>query len=131
LSTRFRLFELLLADGAGGEGARALLALPREAHAGFPRGALGFLARDRGLLAARIDLHERSTLPDAVAGFHQDLDNLPVDLGLNRRRLERLEGRHVLGRILDGARVCDRQLHGGRRKTLPALRRRLIAAAAE
>ena len=129
---RFRLLELLLADGAGRvERARALLLLPRVAHVGFPRGALGFLARDGGLLATRIDLHERRTLRHAVARLHQDLGYLPVDLGLDRRRVERFESRDVLGRVLNGARVRGRQLHGGRREALPARRCPLIAAAAD
>src|SRR2546430_918812 len=71
----------LFADRAGGvQVLRALRLLPRKGDRCFARGAFGLLAGDRGLLPARIDLHQRRALTDAVARFDEDLRDLAVDL---------------------------------------------------
>ena len=112
----FRLFELLFADRSRGEQfAGALLLLSRERDVGFPCRALRFLTEDRGLLAAWIDLHQRRSLWDAVARLHEDLCDLPVDLRLDGRGAQRLEGADIFSGVVDGRCTRRRDRHGGRR----------------
>jgi len=111
------LFLFLFADGAGGiELARPLRPLARIGHRRLARGTLGLLARDGGLLPARIDLHQRRAGRDAVARFHEDLRDLPVDLRLDGRRMQRLERGDVFGRVLDRRRPGRRNRHHDGRK---------------
>jgi hypothetical protein len=103
---RLGLFQLLLADRAHFvELARTLHLLPCEVDVGFLGGQLGLLARDRRLLAARVDLKQRRAIADPIARFHEDLRDLPVGLRLDGGRTQRLQRRHVLGRVLQRCRL--------------------------
>src|SRR5262249_22671276 len=122
---RFRLFGFLTADGAGREElGGALRLLSRECNGGLARGQFGFLTGDGRLLAPRIDLHQRSTLADAVARLDEDRGDLTLDLRLNGGGAQRLDGSDVFGRVIDRYRVrCDerdwRRRHLGRTRLLP------------
>jgi hypothetical protein len=115
LQRGLRLLVLLFADGASREQfAGPLCLLPRERDSRLTRGELGFLARHRGLLSSRIDLHQRRTFAHAIARFHVNLRDLPVDLRLHRGRAQRLQRRHVLRRLVDGRH--GRRLQRNRRR---------------
>jgi len=58
----------------------ALLLLTCIADGRLRRGELRLLLDNRGLLPTCIDLHQRRALPDAIAGGHVNLRNLPVNL---------------------------------------------------
>jgi len=91
---RLRIVQLLLADDA--RVVQFLRALERDfrvAKIRFLCGARRFLAVDRGLLLQRIDLQQQSSRRDMVTGLYKYLDNLTFHLGIDRRRMPRLEDR--------------------------------------
>ena len=122
----------LLMAPAANSSLRALLLLPREGDVRLPRRALGLLARHRRLLAARIDLHQRRALrrrdrptsrrsavicPSICGWIVVECSDLSV-------------ATYSVASSM-GLGCATGELDGGRRKALPALRRRLIAAATE
>ena len=131
LARRLGLLELLLADRAGlVELLRALLLLAGVVHIRLLQLALGFLARDGRALASRIDLEERRARPDPLAGPDGDLRDLPLDLGLHRRRSQRFQRRDVFARVLDRRGAGDSDLDRRGRKGHAARRRPLLTFAA-
>jgi hypothetical protein len=86
-------------------------------HVRLASRAFGFLARDSGLLAPRIDLEELGALGHALSGLDDDLRDLAIDLGLHGRGSERLQRGNVLGRILNIRGLDLLEPYHGRRRT--------------
>jgi hypothetical protein len=91
------------------------------------------LCRGHGrLLLFRVDLHERLPCADAIAGFDHDLADETIDLRLDVRRAERLDGRDEFAGLRNRLRLDGDRLHthGGERTTAAgAARARLLLVA--
>ncbi len=112
-----RLIVILLAGYTGIE--EFLRALPlnlREMNVRFLSGAGSFLASQGGLLLDWVNLHERGSGFHAVARSHENIRDLPLDLGIQDDRMAGLEGSQVFRRFGDRHRLNDGRLdrNGGR-----------------
>ena len=102
LAGRARLVQRLHARGL-------LLRVPQVGLAG---GALRLQVGDRGLLHARVDVHERRAGAHAIPGAGEDPGDEALDLGLHRGGAPRLDGPDELGRLLHRPLDQGHDLHG-------------------
>src|SRR6266404_3698374 len=111
-----RIVEFLFADHSGIQQLlRPLQGNLGVPHVGFLRCAGGFLAVQHGFLPQWINLQQRSSCGNSLAGFHENSCDQPFHLRIDGRRVPRLQQREILRGLGNFHHGRNLHLHGDSR----------------